>query len=114
MVYMVNDNITAEQHGRAIVDHFNDTLKPYEKAREFVGVIEPMTENFVKNPNAVDAPKVVQMLHQWTKTSLVTERGGYDRMTCEVCGAKGKRYGMGQFGVKADRKTQEYCKLKKK
>jgi hypothetical protein len=114
MTYWVEDNVTAEQHGREIVKRFNETLKPYEKPREFVDAIEPMTENFVKNPRAVNAPQPAKLMHQWEKTSLVTEKGGYDKMTCKVCGAKGKRFGMGQFGVKADRKTQEYCKGQKK
>lgn len=113
MTYWVEDNVTAEQHGRELIDRFNRTLKVYEKPREFVDTIEPMTENFVKNPKSAYAPSPAKLLHKWEKTSLVTQLGGYDIMTCCVCGAKGKRYGMGDRGVKADRKTQEYCKGEK-
>jgi hypothetical protein len=39
-----NDTTTPEQHGREIIDYFNATLKPYEKARVFVDAI-PCPDN---------------------------------------------------------------------
>jgi len=50
--------------------------------------------------------------HVWEKTSLVTERGGYDRMRCRLCGATGKRYGLGQNGVAVDRANMNPCRGK--
>jgi len=49
--------------------------------------------------------------HDWEKISLVTEKGGYDKMKCRRCGAEGKRYGLGQSGVKVNRKSQQKCKV---
>jgi len=58
------------------------------------------------------ALKLVQDMrnvHKWTKASLVTEKGGYDRMVCELCGAKGKRHGLGS--ITADKRyDQKFCK----
>jgi hypothetical protein len=95
----VTDDTTAEQEGRRIIDYFNSTLKPYEKARVFIAAEEIKTDN-------PETP------HTWEKTSLVTERGGYDKMKCTTCKITGKRYGMGQNGVTIDKefKKQIYCK----
>jgi hypothetical protein len=32
--------------------------------------------------------------HEWRKTSLFGERGGFDKYRCELCGATAKRYGV--------------------
>jgi hypothetical protein len=103
MTYMVENDVTADQHGRSIVDRFNASLKPNEQPREFIEALDGTTSK---------PSQSVEFLHQWEKTSLVTQKGGYDVMTCKVCGAKGKRFGLGQSGVKPDRKTQQYCKIK--
>lgn len=51
--------------------------------------------------------------HNWAKKSLVTEKGGYDKMVCTNCGATGKRYGLGNYGVKVDSKYHPiYCNSK--
>lgn len=53
----------------------------------------------------------IKQVHEWGKSSLVTEKGGYDKMKCKNCGATGKRYGMGQNGTVADAKFDRlYCK----
>ena len=55
----------------------------------------------------------VKQKHNWDKKSLVTERGGYDKMICLNCGATGKRYGLGNNGVKADSRYHPvYCNAK--
>ena len=57
-----------------------------------------------------------QTEHEWEKTNLVTisDRSGiYDKMRCVRCRVTGKRFGLGQFGVKLDRKflsaKYEHC-----
>ena len=55
--------------------------------------------------------KNIKHVHNWTKKTLVTERGGFDKMECTNCGATGKRYGMGTNGIKVDAKfDHKYCK----
>jgi hypothetical protein len=89
-----------EKYARGIIDKFNNTLRPYEKPREFVDL------------KVVDDRK----LHDWGKTNLITVvKGGrsYDTMKCEVCGITGKRFGLGTMGVKRDTRYKaekyEYC-----
>ena len=48
--------------------------------------------------------------HDWQKTSLVTERGGYDRYTCSKCGATGKRWGLSEY-ITPDKASQKHCKV---
>jgi len=66
-------------------------LKPGEKARQLIAAI-PINKN---------------KSHTWAKYSLVTEKGGYDRYRCSVCGAFGKRHGLSSFVI-PDKKGQ--CK----
>jgi hypothetical protein len=79
---------------RGVLDRYNATLRPHDIPRRLVSI----------DAIEASAPKPIVVEHRWTKTSLVTESGGYDRMRCEACGATGKRYGLGQFGVKLDAK----------
>jgi len=79
---MAEDNMTMELHGENLIKMFNNTAKPGEKKRVFVGVLK---SHEVGNVN-----------HVWEKASLVTERGGYDRMRCRNCEATGKRHGLSQ------------------
>jgi hypothetical protein len=79
----------AEAWAKQCLANFNATLRPGERHRTLVRV-EVVAEG--------------TSLHQWRKVSLVTEKGGYDRMECEVCRITGKRYGLGQSGVKVDAK----------
>ena len=41
--------------------------------------------------------KVNSVKHNFAKTSLVTEKGGFDYYTCEDCGLKGKRFGFSDW-----------------
>ena len=76
-----------------IINHFNNTLRPGETPRR-VKRIRTKTKN----------SEQIHIEHFWDKVSLVTERGGYDKMKCTTCGVTGKRYGLGQFGVRIDAK----------
>jgi hypothetical protein len=89
----------AEEIIRRLMDNFNATLRPGERARRLVKIL---SFSFVPQ-----APKPTP--HIWDKASLVTERGGYDRMRCKACGATGKRYGLGQHGVTLDKRQPESC-----
>lgn len=86
---------------KALVDRYNASIPTRGgKPRRFVRIVstEPST------------PKPLVVEHRWTKTSLVTESRGrrtFDRMRCEACGATGKRYGLGQFGVTLDAKCDK-------
>lgn len=77
-----------------IIERFNSSLRPNEKARNFVKC-EVIDEDLHK--------------HDWEKASLVTERGGYDRMKCLHCGATGKRYGLGSGPEQIDKPFGNYC-----
>lgn len=86
----VDTHVTAEQHAQETVDYFNRTLKPHEKERKLVSVKDTVID------------KTAIIPHNWIKISLVTEKGGYDKMKCTQCGATGKRYGL--YGVRIDSK----------
>ena len=72
--------------GQAIIDNFNDTLKPGETARQLLSV---------RQLDAAPAP----LAHDWEKSNLKTIiKGGknYDTARCKACGATGKRFGLGE------------------
>lgn len=55
--------------------------------------------------------------HDWGKTSLVTELGGYDKYKCKVCGITGKRHGLSSCitrDAKYKPKVYTYCDRAKK
>src|SRR5271165_6463686 len=84
----------AKTWGQALIDRFNATLRPRERARKFVGV------ELAEESNAVAK-------HEWSKVNLMTVHdrlGVYDKMICLRCNITGKRYGMGEAGVKLDSK----------
>jgi hypothetical protein len=83
-----------------LLDSFNATLKPKELPRRLVKILSFSFVPVASKP----------VPHIWDKASLVTEKGGYDRMRCRACGAKGKRYGLGQHGVTLDNRQPESCK----
>lgn len=80
----------ASEKGRSLVNYFNSTLRPGEKARRFVSA-------------RILADSVA---HDWRKVNLVTIVGPggrtYDKMRCAVCEITGKRLGL--VGVKRDSK----------
>lgn len=79
-----------EKFLKELIKQFNDDLRNNEKARILIKW-EPTDKN-------------KDLRHEWQKTSLITETGGYDRMRCCRCGATGKRYGVGQNGTVPDSK----------
>lgn len=86
----------AKAFGQNVINGFNHFLRPGEQKRHFTGNVEML------GPSEK---------HTWRKTNLVTIIKGsqaYDTMRCEVCGATGKRHGLGASGVTLDR---EYKKL---
>lgn len=107
MTENVQDDVTTEQRANQIVDMFNRTLRPGEKARELVKVVDSDKISEVSSQN---------VRHVWKKKSLVTEKGGYDNYICEACGATGKRHGLSEY-VTIDKrfiKRQYNCPGKKK
>lgn len=92
---LVVDDMTILQHCEYMIKRFNDTLRIGELPRKVIRVRQ------------ID--KSVNRKHDWKKISLVTEKGGYDRYRCSLCGATGKRYGLAAF-VTPDRKSTIYCK----
>ena len=86
-----------QEYADRIIDYFNRTLRPGYEPRKLIGW---------------DAGEHdVELQHNWIKTSLVTEVGGYDKMRCQRCGATGKRHGLGRDGVMVDgrRKNKDIC-----
>ena len=77
------EDMCLDDDPQLVIDHFNATREKHELERVLVAAISI----------SKDAPKP----HTWQKASLVTERGGYDRYRCTVCGATGKRYGLNDF-----------------
>ena len=74
----------AREYGLRLIDRFNDTLRPGERARKLLDV------------TFEDNDAVAQ--HDWHKTNLVTvsdpRLGLYDKLECSVCFITGKRYGL--------------------
>ena len=90
----------AEAKGRAMIDNFNATLRPHEKARTFVSAV--VVEN-----GETDA----RMQHFWTKTSLVTisdAQGAYDKMRCTTCGITGKRFGLEHIRLDSEYRAKAF------
>ena len=79
----------ARQWAEKCIAQFNATLRPHERPRTLLRV-EMVVEGTSR--------------HDWTKVSLVTEKGGFDRMACIVCGLTGRRYGFGDSGIRFDAK----------
>lgn len=85
----VVDEATAKAWAQATIQSFNDTLRPKEKPRRFTGRVEFLGAGTKE--------------HRWVKLNWTTKadhRGNFDMMRCERCGAEGRRYSLGQFGVK--------------
>ncbi len=81
--------VDAEDWITDTVKRFNATLRRGERPRETSGKIEVIGESARQ--------------HEWRKISLTTQvdyRGNFDNMKCDVCGCTGRRYGLGQAGIK--------------
>lgn len=73
----------AREWAYALIDNFNNTLRPKERARKVLDV------TFEDNK--------AQASHDWHKTNLVTMFSGnhfYDTLICLECGVTAKRYGI--------------------
>lgn len=85
----------------AIIRRFNETLRPGEKARRLIRIVS----------SEATKPKPFVMQHKWEKQNLVTisdRHGMYDKMKCKICGATGKRFGLGD--VTPDKPKFAKCK----
>lgn len=95
-------------------EHHNipDKLDPTETVKTTLRMFNRSrgtTYSFVKFKRQRTAN--TKQVHDWGKSSLVTEKGGYDKMKCKNCGATGRRYGTGTNGVVPDAKFDHtYCK----
>jgi hypothetical protein len=97
-VHKIPDNLDPEETIRINVDRFNRFNR-----RSYI---------FVKLVRKRKGSS--KQVHEWKKVSLVTEKGGFDKMKCCICGATGKRYGLGQNIVTVDSKyDRTYCTFKK-
>lgn len=78
----------------AQVKSFNESLRPWEKPRSILSI------EILEDDNAA--------YHDWrkdiTRMSISDHLGHYDGMICNKCGITGKRFGMGERGVKRDSK----------
>jgi hypothetical protein len=82
----VENDVSGSEFYHSLIEKFNATLYPGEKAREVLDVVE------------VIDPRTYNMReHKWRKKSLVTQsKGGvlFDEYECENCGIIGRRYGL--------------------
>lgn len=88
----------------ALIQRYNDTLRPGERAR-FLDRVE-LSEV---------ADRQVNREHDWHKTNLVTVeyRGQYfDKMVCTRCKVTGKRYGVDSVTHDAKFKAKKYMYCK--
>jgi hypothetical protein len=100
----------APRRARDLIENFNDTLRPGELPRRLLKVVYLGKEG---EGNARKLRDGSREPHDWEKSSLVTEVGGYDRMKCSKCNITGRRYGLGDTGTRRDEayraKAFEYC-----
>ena len=85
-----------------LIQGFNDTLRPREKARKVVAV-EIVGESGPQN-------------HDWTKTNLVTIMNGrdfYDTLLCERCFITAKRFGLDRIVVDRQFRAKKFQKCVK-
>lgn len=93
-----------EAWARALIQRYNDTLRPGEYERHFDSCT-------VEEIAAVDTVQE----HDWHKTNAVTRefRGRYfDLMVCDRCGVTGKRYGLGPVTRDTKFKAKKYIGCK--
>jgi len=98
---ITNEGETPEQCAERIVQHFNDTLYPGEKARTVTGV-----------RLAPDAQVTIE--HNWYKLNNVTimKPGPHDQYRCLKCHAMGKRFTLdGDVQVDYRHRSKKNCKI---
>lgn len=94
-----------EQAPYRIIEHFNATLHPGEKARKVLKVI-PLKDSAGQQ-------------HEWEKSNLVTimKGGAHDTYRCKNCGITSKRYGLASVLIRDTKylsKRYELCVTKQK
>ena len=59
----------------------------------------------------IDMDSKLFAFHNFNKSSLITEKGGFDYYTCEDCGLKGKRFGVDDYIelVRPSKKKMAHC-----
>ncbi len=80
------DEDDAQAIAQGIIDNWNRTLRPHEKARELVRV-------------ELISDKADPIAHQWEKQNTITIKdslGLYDVYKCQRCKITGKRFGLSQ------------------
>jgi len=86
----VTDEDSARKWAEATISAFNNTIQNHkEKPRRFIGGVRILGEGLKE--------------HRWGKLNWGTKsdhRGSFDMMRCERCGCEGRRYALGQLGVK--------------
>ena len=90
-----------DKFGREVVEYFNNTLRPHEKKRMYLGF------------EVIDADTTPE--HDWEKTNLTTISGyggrHYDTKRCTRCKITGRMYTLGyvQRDNKYKAKVYERC-----
>lgn len=96
-------DVDPETYGKEIIERYNNTLRPHEKPRTYLG-FEILESDL--------------MPHNWQKSCLVCNEEGLDTYCCTNCGITGTSYNIAEFGVKRDSKYKaqkyQYCKKGKK
>lgn len=84
----ITSELQAERWARRAVNWFNETLRPHEQPREYVGIKFP-----------VESESEAPYPHDWVKVNAMTIRrnggGTYDIYRCSACRITGKRFGLG-------------------
>ena len=92
----------ANAYATAIVQRFNETLRPGERARKVVRV-QITGQSTEQN-------------HDWSKINLVTiidpRMGMYDLMRCTACGISAKRFGLTNIIIDRQWGAKKYQKCK--
>lgn len=92
----------AQKWSQALIQKFNDTLRPGEKPRKMVSV--SLAGESESQP------------HDWQKMNLVTvmdpRLGFYDILQCRVCGITAKRFGLDRVLIDRKFRAKKYQKCK--
>lgn len=89
----------AKSWAERTIKNFNDTLRPGEKARKFLGVFFDQEDNKEK------------AVHLWSKTNLVTIIRGHrshDTLKCLNCGVTAKRFGLDSIKIDSQFRAKKY------
>lgn len=94
----ITSEVEARKYAEQIIENFNNTLRPDEKARKLLDV------TFEDNKR--------EPLHVWRKSNLYTLVDGrmnaYDTLRCTVCEVTAKRYGLCQIVIDRHFRAKRY------